>query len=245
MQAITENVVNLTASNICASYLTANAMSADNTIIYNLTANYLSAVVLTADALSATDLSASKLSVSWSMLFNGDKPTYSLANLSTDLSTAVVSLSTALSTDIDTLSDNLSTEISAANISIDNLSVALSNKIFIEDRIAGTAGTSDLTIVKISKADYEALVVDPTVPLDNSTLYIVESLYVDNYGQQIKNLADPIELSDAANRYYVDETTLAVSSALSTDYAGKISNLSIALSGDVDALSANLSGDIV
>ena len=133
---------------------------------------------------------------------------------------------------------------SADGYTLFNLSTAVSSKIFIDDRVAGISNTSDLSIVKISKADYEALVVDPTVPLVSSTLYIVESPYVDVYGQQIKNLADPTELSDAANRYYVDETTLAVSSALSTDYVGKISNLSVALSGDIDALSTNLSGDV-
>ena len=133
---------------------------------------------------------------------------------------------------------------SADGYTLFNLSTAVSSKIFIDDRVAGISNTSDLSIVKISKADYEALVVDPTVPLVSSTLYIVESPYVDIYGQQIKNLADPTELSDATNRYYVDETTLAVSSALSTDYVGKISNLSVALSGDIDALSTNLSGDV-
>lgn len=198
----------------------------------------LSAGALSASTLSANDTAVDKLSA------------YSLSadNLSAYVLSANVLSAYKLSTNemsAGTLSAAWSNIINSANgYTLFDLSTAVSSKIFIEDKITGTAGTSDLSIVKISKADYEEMVLDPTMPLNNSTLYIVDSPYIDCYGQQIKNLADPNELSDAANRYYVDETTLAVSNALSLDYVGKIANLSDALSGDIDTLSANLSTDI-
>lgn len=127
-----------------------------------------------------------------------------------------------------------------------DLSSAVSSKIFIDNRVEGeiSSGTSDLSIVKISKDDYDELVANPTIQFDNSTLYIVDSPYVDCYGQQIKNLAKPDSSGDATNKQYVDETILDVSNALSIDYVDKIENLSTSLSTDIDTLSTALSTEI-
>lgn len=35
-------------------------------------------------------------------------------------------------------------------------------------------------------------------------MYVVSADYVETYGQQIKNVADPTDLSDAATKGYVD-----------------------------------------
>ena len=53
-------------------------------------------------------------------------------------------------------------------------------------------------------------------------LYVVDSNIIDAYGQQMKNLADPTELSDAANKKYVDDSLTATAHVLSTDYNTKI-----------------------
>ena len=39
----------------------------------------------------------------------------------------------------------------------------------------------------------------------SNQLYVVSSDFIDAYGQQIKNVANPIELSDATNKGYVDD----------------------------------------
>ena len=53
-------------------------------------------------------------------------------------------------------------------------------------------------------------------------LYVVDSNVIDAYGQQMKNLAAPTDLSDATNKQYVDEGLTATAHALSTDYNTKI-----------------------
>ena len=53
-------------------------------------------------------------------------------------------------------------------------------------------------------------------------LYVVDSNIIDAYGQQMKNLADPTELSDATNKKYVDDSLTATAHVLSTDYNTKI-----------------------
>lgn len=61
---------------------------------------------------------------------------------------------------------------------------------------------ADINMVHISQADYEQLVASGEV-LSNA-LYVVSADYVETYGQQIKNVADPTDLSDAVTKGYVD-----------------------------------------
>ena len=53
-------------------------------------------------------------------------------------------------------------------------------------------------------------------------LYVVDSNIINAYGQQMKNLAAPTDLSDATNKQYVDEGLTATAHNLSTDYNTKI-----------------------
>ena len=53
-------------------------------------------------------------------------------------------------------------------------------------------------------------------------LYVVDSDIIDAYGQQMKNLAAPTDLSDATNKQYVDDSLTATAHVLSTDYNTKI-----------------------
>lgn len=95
-----------------------------------------------------------------------------------------------------------SIEISTAFESIDT-----GNKIFIDNKISSISGYSDLNIVKLDASEYSALLTSNS--LLSNALYIVEDDHIDAYGEQIKNVALPIDLSDAANKEYVD---LAISS---------------------------------
>lgn len=62
----------------------------------------------------------------------------------------------------------------------------------IDDRM-----TSAFSLLHISQEDYAKLIISGLV--DPDTLYIVSSNVIDAMGQQIKNLADGTELSDAVN----------------------------------------------
>lgn len=74
------------------------------------------------------------------------------------------------------------------------------------------AYSKDLSVMKISKNDYESFVAHSGVSLSNNVLYIVESDYNDMYGMQIKNLADGTDPSDAVN---IKQLQNAISVALS------------------------------
>ena len=61
---------------------------------------------------------------------------------------------------------------------------------------------SDLSVIKLSADEYMGLVASDST-LSNA-LYVVEDDYKNAYGQQIKNVAGPTDLSDAVNKEYVD-----------------------------------------
>ena len=81
------------------------------------------------------------------------------------------------------------------------LSSEISSKVWIADEVDHTiSGSSSLSVVKISKDNYEQLVATAQPgdeKLSTNVLYVVDSSYIDAYGQQIKNLSAATELSDA------------------------------------------------
>jgi hypothetical protein len=56
---------------------------------------------------------------------------------------------------------------------------------------------SDLNVIHISNDDYSDLLVSDNI--DSKTIYIVSSDNFDVFGEQIKNVADATDLSDAVN----------------------------------------------
>lgn len=98
------------------------------------------------------------------------------------------------------------------------LSAAISSTVYVKN---GSETFGQLSVVKISKSEFDAKVGSGS-PLQGNVLYVVDSNVIDAYGQQMKNLADPTELSDAANKKYVDDSLTATAHALSTDYNTKI-----------------------
>lgn len=142
----------------------------------------------------------------------------------------------ALSAD---LSAELSTEIETRKSEDAFLSSAVSTKIWIEDRANDPSDIStytDLSIIKISKDEYEDLAIGPT-HLCANVLYVVESDYVDAYGQEIKNVLSSTEKTNAATVGQVDD---AVSEAHA--YADQIcSDLSVC----IDDNYVHVSGDTI
>lgn len=122
---------------------------------------------------------------------------------------------------------------------IDGLSNSIDKKIFIDNRISGISGYSDLSIVRLSSNEYANLLTSNA--LLSNAIYIVEDAFTNAYGEQIKNVGAPIDLSDATTKEYVDssisnslsdfykkfETSSAIeiSNALST-YGDKITDVS-------------------
>ena len=123
------------------------------------------------------------------------------------------------------LSDDLGAEVNRAKAeeqklaAVDkSLSAAISSTVYVEN---GSETFGQLSVVKISKDEFDTKVGSGS-PLRGNVLYVVDSNVIDAYGQQMKNLADPTELSDATNKKYVDDSLTATAHALSTDYNTKI-----------------------
>ena len=93
-----------------------------------------------------------------------------------------------------------------------NLSIDTSN-VYVNGEKA------DLSVCNISYADYSKLVVDGKC--ESNVIYVVSSDYVNAYGQQIKNLAAPTELNDAATKEYVDAQISSVN-GITRDEAAQI-----------------------
>ena len=77
----------------------------------------------------------------------------------------------------------------------DELCSGLSTKIYIENPDVNLSDYVDLSVVEISKDDYENLAVDNLA--DSKTIYIVSSNVINAYGQKIVNVQDATDLSDA------------------------------------------------
>ena len=109
-------------------------------------------------------------------------------------------------------------EAERANAAEQYLSGEIDNKVYVEN---GASTYNQLSVIRISKEEYEAKVGSGS-PLVGNALYIVDSNVIDAYGQQVKNVAAPTDLSDATNKEYVDNALTATAHTLSTDYNTKI-----------------------
>ena len=127
----------------------------------------------------------------------------------------------------------------------DYLSNAISSKIFVRnfDEDGNEVGAyTDLSVVKIDKDAYDLSVIGDT--LLSNVLYILQANYVDAYGQQLKNLATPTELSDATPKKYVDDNVAVASQALSDYIDEQVAIASEDLSNYVDDTVNVVSTDI-
>lgn len=107
------------------------------------------------------------------------------------------------------------------------LSTAIDRKIFIDG-----LSVESLCAIHISQDDFYQKVALSLDTIKDNELYIVSENYINAYGQQMKNLSAPTDLSDATTKEYVDQ----ISSTLSN----QIQNLSTDLSTEISALTQNL-----
>ena len=115
----------------------------------------------------------------------------------------------AVSTDLNFVWDELSSL--GKHVEEDVYPEAL-QKVWVKNELTAEGEYGNLSVMKISKDDYEALVALSGDILSNNVLYIIDSDYEDAYGQQIKNLADGTDLNDAVN---IKQLQNAISVALS------------------------------
>ena len=121
----------------------------------------------------------------------------------------------------DPISVELSNFVDNYDDKISSLSDTIDNKIFVSDSISGISGYSDLSVVKLGANEYASLLTSDA--LLSNAIYIIKDDYIDAYGQQMKNLAAPSDLSDAATKGYVDNVSGDVQSIVSTIYDSLIS----------------------
>ena len=116
---------------------------------------------------------------------------------------------------------------SNTKFSLFDLCTAVSSKIFIDNKVdeGGIKGTSDLSIVKLSKDEFDNKVVIHNQLSDN-ILYIVDSDYIDAYGQVMKNLTmsdlSGKEASEAVNKSYFENVVSDISNYLSDEISNEI-----------------------
>ena len=201
--------------------------------------NYISAQVVISAAALCSELSNCELSVdgiSTAVALSASALCTELCacELSVDgISTTVALSAAALCTEISNLSD----EVYAIS---NDLSSAISSKIWIkdlnDDGSTLTAGNMDaLSVIKITKDDFDTQVATGTLTMSSNTLYIVSSDYMDAYGQQLCNLTmtEDMVASEAANKHYVD----AKDSKLATDIN--------AVSSSVEVIKSKFNADTI
>ena len=123
------------------------------------------------------------------------------------------------------------------NDDLASISAVVDQKINIDGLSA-----DQLRLQHVDLNDYITLLSNDLI-LSNQ-LYVISSDFIDAYGQQVKNVAKPIELSDATNKGYVDDKFAKVKTALAdvlTVNIEETSNLSTAINAIIslrDVLSA-------
>lgn len=81
------------------------------------------------------------------------------------------------------------------------------NQVFYGEGTEGRLSATDLSIRYVTGQEYHDLVTGPSDQFEPKTLYIVSSDEINAYNTNIKNVADPEEEKDAANKWYVDSVS--------------------------------------
>lgn len=143
-----------------------------------------------------------------------------------------------LSAKIDDLSSEMSSLESTVVFNDACLSAAVDKKIFID----GISAES-LCAIHISQDDFYQRVENGQI--SSNELYIVSSDYINAYGEQLKNLAQPTDLSDAATKEYVDVISSSLSSQIERKIdkhdGGDVSSNIVIFQHDMKILSGNYS----
>jgi hypothetical protein len=132
---------------------------------------------------------------------------------------------------VDILSINLTEKID--NIEIPKNISQLSNDIRLSKVLVDNENTEEFNVKHISQDEYHEIINSDEGP-NKDTLYVVSSDSLNLYGEQIKNLAPGVDLSDAVN---VEQLCSAISSIDIPEIPSKVSEF------ENDAKYANISVD--
>lgn len=105
------------------------------------------------------------------------------------------------------------------------ISGKVDNKIFAGDYGEALTKVDSLSVVRIAADDYHSLVKGENGGIDENTVYIVSSDFINAYGEKIANVAAPTEGGDAVNLSSMENAITAQANILSTDYNQKIEEL--------------------
>jgi hypothetical protein len=111
---------------------------------------------------------------------------------------------------------NRNSEVLSASI------ISSLNQVFYADDLSSPCiNARDLSVRYVTAEQFHKMVNgDPSVSawFEPTTLYVVSSDEINAYNTNIKNVADPLEPKDAANKRYVDEKIDETQDTLSGDY---------------------------
>lgn len=226
-----------TIETLSSSSLSVDDISADDIIAANLTANNEVVVKNQLSVEAAVELLSSNVTVKDekvtsnykvdinNKLFVADSAEIS-GTLSIDNNLTVANVLSATKSSKTLVAENLSSgtlsvdwtkAVHPNGYSLFNLSVDLSNKIYIEDRVDETiSGTTDLSIIKLGKDEFDEGVALGTMPFSGNIMYVVDSDYIDAYGEQLCNLTMPEDSvpTVATNKHYVDSLCASLSNTV-------------------------------
>lgn len=226
-----------TIEKLSSSSLSADDISAVDIIAANLTANNDVVVKNQLSVEAVVELLSSNVTVKDekvtsnykvdinNKLFVADSAEIS-GTLSIDNNLSVANVLTATKSSKTLVAENLSSgtlsvdwtkAVHPNGYSLFNLSVDLSNKIYIEDRVDETiSGTTDLSIIKLGKDEFDEGVALGTMPFSGNIMYVVDSDYIDAYGEQLCNLTMPEDSvpTVATNKHYVDSLCASLSNTV-------------------------------
>ena len=90
-----------------------------------------------------------------------------------------------------------------AHQDISQIAQAIADKVKVGNYYETLSAIQTLSVVNIAENDYYDLVANDKI--DETTIYIVSSDFINAYGQQMKNLDAPVDDNDAATKNYVDQ----------------------------------------
>ena len=154
--------------------------------------------------------------------FMRDTLSADLYKLSGEVSATSSYLSIQLTSQLCTASCELTSDDKYLSSSIDNVSSAIDKKVYIDGISAET-----LSAIHLCADDYYDLVINETI--DEHTLYVLSSDYINAYDEQIKYVAAPTDDSDAATKNYVDNSVEDSSKEMSSQLCTASCDLSTQL----------------
>lgn len=81
------------------------------------------------------------------------------------------------------------------------------NQVFYADGAEQELSATDLSIRYVTAEKYHDLIAGPDIAeFEPKTLYVVSSDQINAYNTQIKNVADPVDNRDAANKSWVEQS---------------------------------------